>query len=101
MKNQYFDEYFYLKKSERRGVLLFFICSVSCVILFKIISGSTLQITVQNTGSLTEIADTLAKISNAPNFKYRQKKEIKGLLKKVPLTFNFNPNTLSQDSLKL
>lgn len=100
MKNQNFDDYFYLKKSERRGVLLFFICSITSVILFKIISGTTLQITVQNDKNIPVSSDTPAKTLNVPKFKKSKDTKL-DLNQSPPIVFEFNPNTLSQDSFRL
>jgi len=103
MKNQFFDEYFYLKKSERQGVIVFFICSMLVIFSMRFITQQKVPVFIQSQKenrdpSELPIIDKKKK-ANKKSYSTNQKgSTIKEPSKKV---FMFDPNTITKDSFQM
>lgn len=100
-KNGLTEKHLYLPKSERNGILLFFIISIIGIIIFRKITSPANQINIITTPSISEpISSTRSKKSHTKkSFERGSLKSFQTIAERKK--FLFNPNTLSKDSLYL
>ncbi|MBK6363218.1 MAG: helix-hairpin-helix domain-containing protein [Saprospiraceae bacterium] len=98
-QNRYIEKHLYLPKGERNGIILFFLISVMCLVIFK--KWSQVKNDILITESIRpNIKDTKTAIPENKNQKGKQKKYSNFVSSnKVYEKFHFNPNTIGKDSL--
>lgn len=103
MKNQFFDEYFYLKKSERQGVVIFFICSLLVIFGMRYMSNQKPVIQIQIKEDKTSAIENTSSHNSQhlkPNL-HNKSKELTPSKSANQKKFKFNPNTISKDSFQM